>query len=254
MKHIFVSVPYQLVEPNLKRILSMDIGIEIYLENNLLDTVTTDEVKELSRKLRDYGILCSLHAPYMDLSPGGQDQKIRALSVERLKKAVEIANIINAETIVCHPGYDRWHFDGNVELWFKNSLLSWTEVLKEKEGNTHVLVENVFEETPESLLELLNYFKGKLLFCFDTGHFNVFSKTSLEKWLTPMKKWIKEFHLHDNYGTEDDHMPLGIGNFPFRELRNFVKGLEEKEIIYVAEPHNESQAIESIKRIRDFLW
>lgn len=252
-KNIFINAPYELVEPNLKRIVSLNVGLEIYLENNLLEDLKEEQVKELSKKLKENGIPCTCHAPYMDLSPGGQDRKIRSITVEKLKKALVVAGLLEAKTIVCHPGYDKWHFDGNVDLWFKNSILTWTEVLKEKAENLYVLIENVFEETPETLIELIKYFKRKLFFCFDTGHFNLFSNTSLNEWLYPLKEWIKEFHLHDNYGTNDDHMPIGEGSFPFRELKEFIKGLSQREIYFVVEPHEESYVLESIKKIREFL-
>jgi sugar phosphate isomerase/epimerase len=103
------------------------------------------------------------------------------------------------------------------------------------------------------LIELIKYFKGKLFFCFDTGHFNIFSKTSLDKWLSPLREHIREFHLHDNYGTDDDHLPIGRGNFSFRELKEFIRGLPSPHLYFVAEVHEESLALESIKNLREFL-
>ncbi len=250
---ILITVPYELVEPNLGRIVSLKLGTEIYLENNLLDDLKENNVKELAKKLKDHGIICTCHAPYMDLSPGGHDRKVREVTVERLKKSIEVANLLDAKAIVCHSGYSKWQFDGNVEVWFKNSILTWTEVLKEKGEDLYVLIENVFEETHEEILELIRYFRGKLFICFDTGHFNVFSKVSIDRWLYPLKEWIKEFHLHDNSGTNDDHLPLGSGNFPFRELKDFIRHIPTKEVYFVAEPLTESRALESVKRIREFL-
>lgn len=252
-KNLLVNIPYGLVEPNLKRIVSLGIGVEIYLENNLIDELKDEEIKGLAKKLKENEIICTCHAPYMDLSPGGIDKKIRSITIERLKRAIEIANILEARTLVFHPGYDRWHFDGNVELWFRNSINTWTEILKEKEERLLFLVENVFEETPETLVELIKYFKGKIFFCFDTGHFNLFSKVSVHTWMESLKDYIREFHLHDNYGTNDDHLPLGDGNFPLVELKYVVRSLTYNEIYFVAEPHEESRALESIKRLKEFL-
>jgi sugar phosphate isomerase/epimerase len=252
-RNIFINVPYELVEPNVKRIVSMDVGIEIYLENNLIEDIGEHQVGDLAKKLKDNGIDCTCHAPYMDLSPGGKDRKVRQITVEKLKRSLELAQILEAKNLVCHTGFSKWYFDGNVDLWFKNSVLTWTEVLKEKEESLSLVIENVFEDAPDPLIELIKYFKGKLFFCFDTGHFNIFSKTSLDKWLSPLREHIREFHLHDNYGTDDDHLPIGRGNFSFRELKEFIRGLPSPHLYFVAEVHEESLALESIKNLREFL-
>ena len=54
--------------------------------------------------------------------------------------------------IVFHPGYEKWKFDGDVGLWLESSLQTWKPLVKEAEKLGLILaVENVFEETPESL-------------------------------------------------------------------------------------------------------
>lgn len=117
-----------------------------------------------------------------------------------------------------------------------------------------VIIENIFEETPETLIALFDYFREKnLWFCFDSGHFNLFSKTPLDDWLIPLKEKIKEMHLHDNNRTFDDHLPIGSGSFPFRELKAFLEQIRMKEIIFTVEPHSEATVVESIKRLKEFL-
>jgi sugar phosphate isomerase/epimerase len=67
----------------------------------------------------------------------------------------------------------------------------------------------------------------------------------------PLKEKIREMHLHDNHGTSDEHLPIGMGTFPFRELKTFIKGLGD--LIYITEIHNESYAVESIKKLKEYL-
>ena len=66
----------------------------------------------------------------MDLSPGGVDREIRRISLEKLKKSVEIARLLGARGIVCHGGYDKWRFGGEEERWLENSIETWTEALQ----------------------------------------------------------------------------------------------------------------------------
>jgi sugar phosphate isomerase/epimerase len=250
--NVFINVPYGRVRENLKRILSFGIGIEIYLENHLIEELTAPEAKELGIVLQGQGVECTVHAPFMDLSPGGYDREIRRITREKLKKSVEMATLLHARGIVCHPGYDKWRFDRNEKLWLDGSVETWTEVIREAKGGPLVMVENIFEEQPSTLIELFAHFKEEnLWFCFDSGHFNLFSSLSLEGWLVPLKDRIREMHLHDNHGDWDEHLPVGAGTFPFRELKAFLKG--SSNIIFTSEIHSEDRAEESIKKLKEFL-
>ena len=54
--------------------------------------------------------------------------------------------------------------------------------------------------------------------CFDTGHANCYSATSLFELLDLMKNDMVTCHMHDNYGVDDDHNPPGEGNIPWDKL------------------------------------
>ena len=165
-----------------------------------------------------------------------------------------MANILEARACVCHPGYDKWRFDGNEQLWLNGSIETWAEVLRVANKDLPIVVENIFEETPATFTALFDYFKEKnLWFCFDSGHFNLFSKVSLDDWLAPLKGRIREMHLHDNHGTFDDHLPIGSGSFPFRELKAFLRQTDTKQIIFTVEPHSEATVVDSIKRLKEYL-
>ena len=58
--------------------------------------------------------------------------------------------------------------------------------------------------------------------------------------------------MHDNHGTRDDHLPIGQGIFPFRELKGFLKARGD-EIILTAEVHEESLAAEGIKNLKEYV-
>ena len=250
--NVFINVPYRMVRENLRRILSFGIGAEIYLDNHVVGELNSSDVKELGNLLEGHGVPCTVHAPFMDLSPGGYDREIRRITRDKLKRAIEAAMFLHAKGIVCHPGYDKWRFDRNEKLWLDASIETWTEVIKEAKGGPLVMIENIFEEQPSTLIELFAHFKDEnLWFCFDSGHFNLFSSISLEGWLAPLKDRIREMHLHDNHGSWDEHLPVGNGTFPFRELKGFLKGLSG--INFTSETHGEERAEESIKKLKEFL-
>lgn len=147
--------------------------------------------------------------------------------------------------------YDRWRYGGLEQVWLDNSAETWTEILKSS-GDMPLMIENIFDETPEIMLALLERFKEKnLMVCFDTGHFNLFTTVSLDEWLVPMKDRIKEFHIHDNHGKSDEHLPVGQGLFPFRELKRFLGSMNG--IFYTAETASEAAAMDTIRCAKEFL-
>ena len=249
---LLVNAPYHMIKENMERLARLGVGVEVFFGNNIIDDIDRHEVKELGGTFKERGILCTVHAPFMDLSPGGFDRKIVAITRERLKQAVELAQLLSALGIVCHPGFDKWRFQGNEQLWLDSSIETWSEVFKETDKNLPIMLENIFEDEPTTLVTLFGYFKDKnLWFCFDTGHFNLFSKVSVEEWLHPLANRLKEFHLHDNHGKSDEHLPVGTGTFPFRSLKPLIKQVSNP--IFVLEPHGESALAESIQRAKEFL-
>jgi sugar phosphate isomerase/epimerase len=249
---MLVNAPYQMIKGNVERLARLGMGVEVFFGNNIIDDVDIREVKELGRAFKERGLPCTVHAPFMDLSPGGFDKKIVAVTRERLKKAVELAQYLGALGAVCHPGFEKWHFQGSEQFWLDTSVETWSEVLRGADTGFPVMLENIFEDEPSTLVTLFDYFKDKnLWFCFDTGHFNLFSKASVEEWLLPLGDRLREFHLHDNNGKSDDHLPVGTGTFPFRVLKQLIKQMRSP--IFVLEPHGESILGESIKRAKEFL-
>ena len=250
-RKLLLNVPYDMVRPRIERILSLGIGVEVYLNNVAVNEIDRQDARQLGRELEERAIICTVHAPYIDLSPGGVDREIRHISVEKLKKSCEIARLLGAKGMVCHGGYDRWRFGGHEEIWLKNSLDTWTELLGES-GDLPLLIENVFEQTPSTIVALLDRFSDKnLWFCFDTGHFNLFSTLSLGDWLMPLRDKLREFHIHDNHGKSDEHLPVGRGLFPFRELKHLLKGMDAP--FFTAETPDESSAVDVIKCAKEFL-
>jgi len=251
---IFSTVPYSMVEKNIARVLHLRIGMEIYFNNHVIEEIDLNHLKELGKTLHGLGIPCTTHAPYMDLSPGGVDRKVRTITKDKLKRTVEAACILEARACVCHPGYDRWRFSGNEQVWLDGSLDTWTEVIAESKGGPLIVLENIFEEQPSTFVALFDHFREQnLWFCFDSGHFNLFSKTSIEAWLVPLRGRIRELHLHDNRGSSDDHLPLGEGTFPFRELKAFLGHTNMREIIFTAEPNDEDSAEQCVRKMREFI-
>jgi sugar phosphate isomerase/epimerase len=80
--------------------------------------------------------------------------------------------------------------------------------------------------TQRELAELVDSYQHPYLgICFDTGHANCYGDQDWRKSLKILSKNIVTCHLHDNYGTFDDHNPPGKGNLDWKELTGKLKNL-----------------------------
>jgi hypothetical protein len=109
------------------------INPEIYFSAEDLDACQEKDVRQLAEILHRNELEISLHGPFMDLSPGGVDKRIKEVTLDRLTKVIELALFLKPKTIVFHPGYEKWKFDGDVELWLKSSLQTWRPLVREAE-------------------------------------------------------------------------------------------------------------------------
>ncbi len=251
MPNPHIHVPYNKFYEYVEIIRQQKLNLEIYFDSKSLDEITENDILRL-RKALDYEPSLSFHAPFMDLSPGAIDSKIREVTIERFNQMLEIAEFFNPKAIVFHSGYNKWSYAFKVNIWLENSLKTWEKILPRAEKlKIKIAVENIFEEDPENLRLLME--KVSLPYfgvCFDTGHFNLFSKTSLKCWIDELKNFIIEFHLHDNNGRTDEHLSIGSGCFDFCTLFNLIRN---ENFIYTIEAHSVDDVFKSIKSFNEYF-
>ncbi len=251
---IHINIPYTMLIEHLGAVLEKELNPEIYFSGNDLDAYRVEDLLDAVRDLREQHRSITVHGPFMDLSPGGMDRKVRDVTCARFSQLMEIASLIKPRVIVLHPGYNRWFFDDRVDLWLKNSLPIWEPLVEEAQQlRIPLAIENVFEEEPASLEKLFRsidspYFK----FCFDTGHYHLFSRVRLSSWFEVLGSQIIEVHLHDNLKSRDDHLPIGEGSVDFEAFFSLLSKWAPKAVLTV-EPHEIDRVDRSLKACRDFL-
>jgi sugar phosphate isomerase/epimerase len=188
----------------------------------------------------------------MDLRPGALDPRIRQVTIDRLNQVFDLVPYFKPRAVVCHPSFDERYYVTTGPRWLENSVLTWgTFSTKAKDMDTVIMLENVYETNPGYLGVLLEQVNSpQLRFCFDTGHFNAYSKTDLALWLERLGQYVGELHLHDNQGSTDDHLPLGKGNFPFDRLFAFLREKGMSPIVTV-EPHTEQNLWDTLAHIHE---
>ncbi|MDH4028619.1 MAG: sugar phosphate isomerase/epimerase [Nitrospirota bacterium] len=227
------------------------LNLEIYFGTRNFDRITLDDIAALKKKL-DYGPRLSIHGPFMDLSPGAVDQKVREVTVKRFSATLDFAAILKPKAIVFHSGYDRWKYDNRVDIWLEGSLDTWRPINERaSDMGIDIAIENIFEDDPLHMKLLSEEINSKHFgVCFDAGHFNLFSKLPLSEWLGIIRPHIKELHLHDNSRYADDHLPIGDGDFDFKTLFNEVNGID---CVHTIEAHSVEDVKRSLERLKEFV-
>jgi hypothetical protein len=88
-----VNVPYDLLDKYLPFIKENRLNLEIYFGSRSFDKLTEREMIKLKDKL-DYSPQLTIHAPFMDLSPGAVDPKVREITFKRFSGVLDFADIL----------------------------------------------------------------------------------------------------------------------------------------------------------------
>jgi len=236
------------VREHLDFILKKRLNLEIYVPSAVLDSVSGEEVLLLKEELSHSPSL-SLHAPFMDLSPGAVDSKIRDVTMERFFHVLSLSEVLKPKVVVFHSGYEKWKYALNIDLWLEKSLMTWRPINdRAADMGIQIAIENIFEDEPLNLKILMEHMDSPNFgICFDTGHFNLFSKKPLEHWMEALNPYILELHLHDNDRSSDQHLPPGEGNFDFD---TFFRLLKNKDCIRTIESHSPDHVMKSMEYLR----
>jgi sugar phosphate isomerase/epimerase len=253
-KQIFVHAPFALLGEHLDFILRRGINPEIAFTGDSLDTLDLQRLREISGILIENGIRTTIHAPFMDLSPGALDRLVLEATRQRFQQVMEAAAVLKPSVVVFHPGYDRWRFGSNRQRWLKNSIETFQPVVEQAAAiGCVVAVENIFEEEPSTLRALLDAVDSPLFrHCFDVGHWNLFSKLSMEDWFAALGPFIAEAHIHDNHGLTDDHSPLGEAGIDF-PLFFKLMARYAPEAAWTIEAHNREAVERALGNISPYL-
>lgn len=246
-----IHVPYSRIFEYVDFIKENKLNIELYFDAQSLDSIKKEDIKKL-REALFYKPSLSLHGPFMDLSPGAVDNKIKEVTLVRFNQVFDIAEELCPASIVFHSGYEKWKYAFRVDIWLEESLKTWEKVLPRAEQlDIKIAIENIFEEEPESLTLLMKSIDSPYFgVCFDTGHFNLFSKKDIKEWISCLGNYIFELHLHDNHKHFDEHLSIGSGCFDFKKFFDLINGID---CIYTIEAHSAEDVFKSIKMLDELI-
>jgi sugar phosphate isomerase/epimerase len=251
---IFVCCPFDMMmDGMLEKIEAAGINPEVGLNGRVPEMFSERDFINVSEIMAKSGIRCTVHAPFIDLVLGATDVKIRNVSLDRIKYAVDAAIVLGARHIVFHSGYDPRHHSENRDRFLDNFLSSLDTLAGFVSGTgMRLMLENVYEPDPWLHREVFGSIDSDNVgFCLDPGHAVVFSETEPSVWLDEVGEWLGHMHLHDNNGGSDEHLPPGRGIIDFDEIFRWLKASGATPVLTI-EPHKEEYvypALDAVGRL-----
>ncbi len=200
--------------------------------------------------LESYNLKYSIHAPFMDINIASLQEKSRLSSIEQIKSSIDLANEINAEAVVVHPGLIPFlankYFKDKVYETTNNSIKQLGDYGEDLGILTTIenmpTFEGMIYQNLKDLDEILTSYD--MAMTLDIGHANHVGYAPSEMIFDS----IKHIHVHDNFGDDDAHLALGEGSI---DLKHIINTLEEKNYdgIYIIEVND----YDSIKNSYDYM-
>ena len=203
-----------------------------------------------SEILESYSLKYSIHAPFMDVNIASPQDQSRLNSIAQIKSSIDLANEINAEAVVVHPGLISFL----ANKYFKKEVYEFAnQSIKEigdyaKDLGVMATIENMpnFESMIYQNIADLNQLlvENEMHMTLDIGHANHVGYAPDEMIFDS----IKHVHVHDNLGDDDSHLPLGEGSI---DLKYIINTLESKNYdgIYILEVND----YDSIKKSYEYM-
>ncbi len=222
---LYVRVALERLEAEAGVIAAGGAGPEVYVPAESLRRFTPSFTAEC-RRLLDSFPSHTVHAPFMDVWPGAVDADMRGLSLDKMRRTLDIAAELGSRLVVMHYNYDPIYYSLHFSSWLERAAEFYATLLDGRDGPL-IALENIADPTPYVALQLVEKAaRPRLIHCFDFGHHHVFAAISFQEWLFYLNpRGHIHFHLHDNLGGSDDHRAPGQGDIDWPAAKAVIAGL-----------------------------
>jgi len=198
--------------------------------------------------LKRYEMGITGHLPTFVLTSDLYDS-MRKASLQENVEALEAAAELGIEKVVLHPGYVTGMGKFVIDRAKKYGLESIEAILKKANSLGMTLcIENMFPQAlfltqPYEFQEIFEAFP-EIRLALDIGHANLGGDRSRAlEFIQRYGYRIGHIHANDNFGKEDNHLPIGAGIIEFERI---IKALRETS-------YDETITIEVFSKDRDYL-
>lgn len=193
------------------------------------------------------GVVC--HLPSF-VSPADLTESIRKASVAEMLGSLEVAAELKAMKVVMHPSYVTGLGGFVVDQAREYGLKSLRTIVEKAEAlGLCLCLENMFPRTnslvnPDEFQTVFDMFPA-LKLTLDLGHAHIGSRGERRalEFLDRFPDRLAHVHASDNFGKDDNHLPIGAGSIDFPLI---IKALK-------ASGYDDTVTLEIFSRDRDYL-
>jgi sugar phosphate isomerase/epimerase len=210
--------------------------VNIYFPAIDLDNWNWNEIEAIKKISRDEEIEISVHAAFYELNMAAFLKGIREESVRYINKSIDFCHELGGEVVTVHPGKFTYEIEPGASLvtdplmkiqWDHNiESLKRINAHAESKGITLCLENlgwNYVAQSFEDMLKIRDEVGDSLQFTLDIGHARINSEGGVEEGFRVLGDHIRHIHFSDNFGKEDEHLPIGEGNTDFSSIFHFIK-------------------------------
>lgn len=228
MKREIITCISHIGELDIEKIKRTGIGVEIqdFTEPNLTDKEINNLIERYKELFRGFNHIKSMHGPFLDLKPSSPDLEIRKISQKRYIRAFMTAKELEMDYLIFHSQINPYLSEVNIKsLNVDQSREFWQEIVQVVNFKGTILIENIFEETPMMIKELIEAINlPNLKINLDIGHAKLGS-VPVEEWIKDLNDHIGYIHIHTNNGLYDQHLRPTEG-----EVKNLLELLDKYNI------------------------
>ena len=203
-----------------------DVGFEI---NDFYDARILDDEAKQTRIIQEYRNVgvpegSTMHGAFLDVVVFSSDEKIREISMLRMRQSMDIARKLGVKGVVfhtnCNPMLSGEQYDYNVV----SKTVAYIEELLCEYPEINIYLENMFDVSPRILVriseELAKYPNYGV--CLDYAHASI-SDMPMSDWVEELAPYLRHIHINDNDLKRDLHLAVGSGHIDWNQFARYYR-------------------------------
>lgn len=221
-----------------RRAEQLHCGLEIHAFSDPALLAENGDLKRVvaafEEQLAGFEGVLGFHGAFYDMVSASVDPDIVALTLQRYRRNVEIAERLGGRYVVFHANYMGGFKLANYrDGWHRRQVAFWRSFMEEVgERDVNVLLENLWADEPSIIVDILSEVgHPHLKACLDVGHVYLFSDRPIEVWIDALEPFLYGCHLNNHNGRQDLHWALGRGVIDYRPVLEKLRGLSRPPLL-----------------------
>ena len=240
---------------NVRRLGAIVPEVELMVDGDAWDH-GPDGWQAQAEEIKDCGVPLSVHPPAWDVNAAAPSGALREAAMWMNRKSAELCHAVGGTQVVFHPGY----YDSESNFSRSRAQDHCFRALEDlvsvcRPLGLTVAFENIAGPamalfTQEEYIHALDGFDPCVKFLLDLGHAH-YNHWDIPAVIAAIAPRLCGFHIHDNDGTGDAHLPIGQGTIAWEPVFAEMRKLPDS-VLYVLE-YAANTPLSALEEGRDLL-